>query len=992
MYTDLSAKYLKKAYKIILVFVILYILDFCLPWIFTPEKTYQVHFVIFTLTILLTAVLIISLASDRFGLLNDLRKHQKTELELREKNTFINKILGLSPDQIYVLDIVNRKNLFLNRSLEGLQFQENGELDSFLSLIHPDDLPKVQEHFIKIAEGKDNIFYSLEYRLKFENNYKWFLSRDIIFKRNDQGKVEQIIGIATDITYLKETEIELAEAQERFKLAFYTSPDAVAVTKPDGVYIDVNEGFLNITGFSREEIIGNNSVQMNTWVVPELRVWYFNEILVNGKMMNVEAQFRMKDGSLKTGLISSSLIRLKGEPAVISVIRDITERKMAAEALMKKTEELDNHFNYSLDLLCITDLKGTMIRFNPEWVSVLGYSEDELRASNSIDFVHPDDLENTFVNIKRLRNHQMVENFQNRYRRKDGTYRWLEWRAIPKGDLVYSYARDITEAKEAKDKLVKSERALKNLIGNLPGFVYRCKNDENWTMEFISESIFDITGFTPDDFMSGKIRFPVIIHEVDILKVRDTIQNKINQREVYELEYRVYTQKSELRWVWERGRGIYEGLEAVFLEGFVSDITVRKQFEEALLASEIKHRTLVENMNDGLIMRNANGKVLYSNDKALSILGISPEELKYIGGGRLAKEDMKFLNVEITRMLRGEIDSVCSEFRIQRGDGQEAWIEIRVNPVKGEYNFIVGSQSLFRDITDRVIAFRELENHRLNLEKLVGERTKELAEINALLQKEIMKQKEAEQQIIKTLEKEKELSGLKSRFINMASHEFRTPLATMYSSADLIRMLMGDSLDNRIEIQLRKIQKNINYLTEVTDEVLVISRAEAGKLTIEPAHVNSKIFFDGIVESAKQLCSDKHTLDVSITDELPFMFMDPKVIRIALLNILANAVKYSPEGGKVEFKAIKNNRELIITISDSGIGIPEDDSRHLFIPFHRAGNVGSIRGTGLGLSISLKYIELHKGSISFQNNVPAGTVFTVILPIKELNDEQNTSD
>jgi len=175
---------------------------------------------------------------------------------------------------------------------------------------------------------------------------------------------------------------------------------------------------------------------------------------------------RIKTGEIRTCLFFSAMILMGEKTHILSTIEDITDRKRAEDALKQKTAELDGFFSVALDLLCIANTDGYFLLLNPAWEQIMGYSCEELMAQRFLDFVHPDDLPPTMDALATLRNQNAVLTFTNRYRCKDGSYRWLEWRGAPSGTIIYAAARDITERKLAEEALQKAIQQL-NLLSSI---------------------------------------------------------------------------------------------------------------------------------------------------------------------------------------------------------------------------------------------------------------------------------------------------------------------------------------------------------------------------------------------------------------------------------------------------------------------------------------------------------------------------------------------
>ena len=254
---------------------------------------------------------------------------------------------------------------------------------------------------------------------------------------------------------------------------------------------------------------------------------------------------------------------------------------------------------------------------------------------------------------------------------------------------------------------------------------------------------------------------------------------------------------------------------------------------------------------------------------------------------------------------------------------------------------------------------------------------------------DITERRQAEEDTRRALEQQRELNELKMRFVSMASHEFRTPLATILSSTDLIRYY-GDRLPvDEKTILLGSIEKGVKRMTEMLDNILVIGRTDAGKLEFMPTPVNVSDLCRAIAEeSVRAHAPDDglNRLDLSIQCPSEKAMLDEKLMRHILGNLLSNAFKYSPAGGRVRFSVSVMGGRLSVCVEDSGIGIPPDDLSRLFETFHRAANVGSISGTGLGMVIVKRAAELHGGSIEVHSTVGVGTRFDVTLPWQPVAD------
>jgi signal transduction histidine kinase len=245
----------------------------------------------------------------------------------------------------------------------------------------------------------------------------------------------------------------------------------------------------------------------------------------------------------------------------------------------------------------------------------------------------------------------------------------------------------------------------------------------------------------------------------------------------------------------------------------------------------------------------------------------------------------------------------------------------------------------------------------------------------------ITSRRKMEISLLETLEKERELSEMKSRFVATASHEFRTPLTTIMSSAELLKQFRDRMTAERVEDHLLRIIRQVKYMTTLIDDLLVLGKAQSGKLEFTPQLLDINALCLEILDHMGETL--KNSVQVSYVSQYtcdlrPF---DPRLLRLIVSNLLSNAAKYSPKGSQVRFELRCAPAETVLIVQDHGMGIPEKDLLHIFKPFYRAGNVGTIGGTGLGLSIIRQAVELHGGTVELESQEGAGTKFTVRLPL-----------
>jgi two-component system sensor kinase FixL len=278
------------------------------------------------------------------------------------------------------------------------------------------------------------------------------------------------------------------------------------------------------------------------------------------------------------------------------------------------------------------------------------------------------------------------------------------------------------------------------------------------------------------------------------------------------------------------------------------------------------------------------------------------------------------------------------------------------------------------DLSREKEAENQLKEYAAHLEELVDERTQSLNATVAALQK-------AKEEVSFSLEKEKELGLLKSRFVSIASHEFRTPLTAVQLSVSLIEKYAEPFNSPNIAKHVGKIKGAVVNLTSILNDFLSLEKLESG--VEKPAFHDFDLvkFSEAITEEMQGLAKKDQNIIYQHTGIKSVIRLDQNLLKNCIVNLINNAIKYSGENSFIGFTTEINERECIITVSDNGIGIPEADHKHLFEAFFRAHNTGTIPGTGLGLNIVARYVGLMNGAVDFKSEINQGTLFTIIFPM-----------
>lgn len=394
----------------------------------------------------------------------------------------------------------------------------------------------------------------------------------------------------------------------------------------------------------------------------------------------------------------------------------------------------------------------------------------------------------------------------------------------------------------------------------------------------------------------------------------------------------------------------------------------------------LRLKSIIETAIDGIITINTNGSIDTINDAACKLFQYSKEEL--------INQNIKILMPEPDRSMhhgyvhryletkKPRIIGIGREVTGKKKDGTMFPFRLAVSEV------ILNNKIIFTGIIHDLTRAKEAENQLKDLnnrlESKITERTEELeVAINKLLKTNVALEKNKEE-LKSALQKEKELNDLKSRFVSIASHEFRTPLSTILSSASLIsKYERTDQQDNRLR-HIEKIKSAVNNLTGTLSDFLDLTKLEEGKVKIEITPFNLQHLVEETFSELSGIIKPNMSLKADVPENF-ILHSDKRTIKNIMFNLLSNAIKYSNEG-EITLSTQKNKDQVTIAVKDNGVGIPENEQKHLFERFFRASNVEGIQGTGLGLSIVKRYVETLNGSISFTSELGKGSIFSIQIP------------
>lgn len=310
----------------------------------------------------------------------------------------------------------------------------------------------------------------------------------------------------------------------------------------------------------------------------------------------------------------------------------------------------------------------------------------------------------------------------------------------------------------------------------------------------------------------------------------------------------------------------------------------------------------------------------------------------------------------------------------KRKDGTEFPVEISLTHFVQDNEMRV--VAFIIDISERLAAQEKIKRVNIELEQKVSERTK-------VLQEALKELEQSKEQLSKALEKEKELNDLKSRFVTMASHEFRTPLSTILSSVSLISKYKTEDEDQKRNKHVDRVKSAVTNMTLILNDFLSAEKLEAGKVAASLVEFDLKQLVNEIINELSGLLKPNQKIDFTFLGS-EIVYLDKQMMRNIFINLISNAIKFSLEDKIISVFISNENNAVHIEVKDQGIGIPKEEQNNLFERFYRAKNATNIQGTGLGLSIVAKYIEEMKGKIDFNSELNIGTTFIIDIPYQKI--------
>jgi len=899
---------------------------------------------------------------------------------LEQAGPVFESLFERSADAIWLFDPKDGVFLDCNEAAIGLMGASSKEQ---LLQATPEDLsPPFQQDGVPTKERSAQVIAFVEEHKK--HRFEWlgrrFDGREVPLEVSSTatllgGRSIHVV-MARDITERKQAEADLRESEKKFRELFEVSTDAITIFDPETRRnIACNDATVKLVGGQSKEWFLKEPVEnLSPERQPDGRpsrevgqVWV-QRALVSGPQ-RFEWMARRITGEEFPVEIRLTPLRFGGRLLLVTVTRDISERKRAEQALLELNQSLERRVAERTAALTTSEARfRALVEHAPEAIVVFEGDTMRLLFGNEhacriygvpmekLTSLTPGDVSPEFqpggrrsADLAREKIAQALAGgmpvFEWIHRQPNGRLFPTEVRLLrlpAEGqNLIRASIIDNTERKRAERALRESEAKFRALFeGSSHGVVL---HNENGLVEANPAAVRILRRGSAGELL-GK-------HPGDMapLLQPDGESSAIAARQ--HVQECMTRGSARFEWMASSPDGEEIPLEVALtriawgeretIQALITDITERKRAQTELAESEARFSAAFQASPILIaILRLNDGAYVLANDALMNWLGYA----------------------------RGEVIGRSStEFGL--------WEDLRERDAALEQMRKVGS------VRQKEVTWRNRRGERLTI--LLSAETIRLNNTAHILSfgQDITQRKRAEEELLRTLEREKELSQLKSNFVSMVSHEFRTPLGIIQSSAELLQDFYEKMQPPERNEQLESISRNTRRMAGMMEEVLVLSRLEAGKLDFQPASLDLNLFCRRVVDEVLSVTNGRCQIELNLRDIPSKAQTDERLLVHIFTNLLTNAVKYSEDGASVHFDIEREGRNAVCVVRDRGIGISETDQQQLFKAFHRGGNVGTRPGTGLGLLLVKRCAELHGGNIHLNSRIGEGTTVVVKLPV-----------
>ena len=784
---------------------------------------------------------------------------------------------------------------------------------------------------------------------------------------NSEGKIEYYDGTAEDITKQIEAEQELIESKEKYRLITENSSDVIFTMDIKTLnFTYISPSVTKLIGFSAEETMARN---FQHFVLPEyqnilleaipIRMREFFEGTFDKENKEYEVEQLCKDGrKIWVGIQADFITDENGVPKeILGVSRNITKRKNAEKALAESEEKYRNIFNNIQDVYYEASVDGTIIEVSPSISQISNYTQEEF-IGKSITDLYPDKKIREQL-MSELLDKGIVNNYVIPLIDKNGEI----IRCAISSKIILNEAgtpfkivgslRNIEETKRIEEARLESELKYSELVNNASDIIFSF--NMKGIVKNINPIIEKILHYKTEEIIDKSVFVSPSSKRNALHKLNEKVSGQSDSA-YYEID--MITKEGDIRTFDLTTFMRYSNGKPIEIFGIARDITEKKKLTEELQDTlthlesmvvqrtqelsreEELYRTTVNSLNDWIFVIDDQYNLVFVN-KTLKDLFIKNGIVIDLIGKNI-KENFTFINDETFELYKNVFANATEE--ISESEyyvfGNKYFSQLKIYPITRENN-VIRIVTTIHDYT---------------------------------------KLKLIEDEMRKNLDREKELNVLKSQFITTVSHEFRTPLAGILSSVQLLKRYYEKWDVEKKEKMYKQIFDAIEHTKAMLDDISLIDKSDNNSLALKLSKINLNELLEQIIEENIQT----YGTDFKIISDIKLLSneynVDPIIIRHIVSNIISNAIKYSGNSREINFNVFEEHEKIIFNITDHGIGIPEKDRKFLFDPFYRASNAEAIQGTGFGLSIVKRFVDILKGEIAIESEVKKGTIVTITIP------------
>ena len=851
--------------------------------------------------------------------------------------------------------------------------------DFFFKLVAEEDLVRVTNHY-KNKFHSTEIEKNLIFKIICKHGKEKYIKHSCRPILDDNGKVIGRRGSNSDITELVEVHTELLNSEDRYKNLIKYSSEGICrfefkepldTSLPIDEQLDkllsnsyvaeYNDAFAEMYNQTeKNELMNKSLLDLYGNKTDEVSVNANLEFIKNGyKLEEIETKEETIDGKEKwfsnnaIGIIENNkLVRMW------SIQRDITEQKITEEALRESEEKFRNIFEKHSAVKFIIDAEtGDVVAANQAASTFYGWTTDELTQKNiqQLNTIPADEVEKL---IKKAKQNKHLH-LEVKHRLKDGSIRDVEiytGRIDIKNKIYFhSIVHDITE----KKKIEKVLKIRSLAVEQSPVSIVVTDTDGN--IEYVNPAFEKTSGYSFEEVKGKNPRIlqSGLTEQSVFQELWATVTKGKTWSGVFHNKKKDgthYSESSNISPILDESGNIinYVGVKEDITEFFKAqkELNNYKNYLEELVekrTNELSDRniflkTFIDTIPNPVFVKDRQSNYIEVNKAFCEFFGTTREEV--IGTHFELKTDERFYhhsNIVDWKLLENHATRVY-ETEINVPSKGKIPVMIYKSSFGPEDENPQGVTGLFIDISDR---------------------------------------KKTDELMKNALQEEKELNEMKTNFISMASHEFRTPLTAILASADLIGKYGHKWESEKVISKISTIQLSVQQMVDLLEDVLTLSRTDKGKIDFEPARVDFSRLLEDLVEQVNSNTDHSHKIEIQENLKSRILSLDERISSHIIDNLLTNAVKFSDAGSKILIRAEQHDHNLQIVIKDEGIGIPEKELKHIFDPFYRTSIATKIKGTGLGLAIVDRFVQLHQGTISVKSEIGKGTEFTFDLPVNK---------